>query len=220
MDHIQYSQPILANPWLQQETCKKKNKLWNSWVKCYGFTNTVTISQYLEFIIFFIVVLQLENVLMLFKEIISCRNTFHSFFKIKFKPWRVQFEQEGKLEKFSPVWEIPAPTTDTQCSLLQQNTGKEHITYCLSERPKQGLNGKTTCWAGTGIICSIVGLQWVQRERERNKPHLMHWNRTPTSANSWEPFLVSCTHSKCILSIAWEVVLSSSLFNIVRSFYK
>ena len=120
---------------------KIKRQNGNLELNIYRITNTVTISQYLDFmILFLIVVCQLENVIMLFKEIISCKNTLHSFFKIKFKPWSVQFEKEGKLE-ISPVWEISAPATGTQCSFPQQRTDREHISLYLSMMPKQGLNG-------------------------------------------------------------------------------
>ena len=50
--------------------------------------------------------------------------------------------------------------------------------------------------------------------------YLIQWNRTPTSANNCEPFLVSCTHNEWILSKAWEVVLSSSLLSVALSFYR
>ena len=132
-----FSKPMATTGNLQ----KIKRQNGNLELNIYGITNTVTVSQYLEFmILFLIVVRQLENVTMLFKEIISCKNTLHPFFKIIFTPWSLQFEKEGKLEKFSPVLEIPAPATGTQCSFPQQKTEREHISLYLSMRPKQGLN--------------------------------------------------------------------------------
>ena len=82
---------------------KIKRQNGNLELNIYGITNTVKISQNLKFMILFLIVVRhLDNVTMLLKEIISCKNTLHPFFKIKFKPLSVLFE-EGNLEKFSPV---------------------------------------------------------------------------------------------------------------------